>query len=51
MDDSDVRNNDQNGTTKKIAKYASAGKIIKYGAILLRWRLLLATPAMGRPAA
>ena len=46
MSDSDVRNSDQNGTTKKIARYASAGRIIRYGAILLRWRLLLATPAM-----
>ena len=49
MLDSQVRNNDQNGTTKKMARYANAGKIIRYGAILLRWRLLLAAPAMCQP--
>jgi hypothetical protein len=27
--DNEVLNSDQNGTTKKIARYASAGKIIK----------------------
>ena len=46
MVDSDVRSSEKNGTTKKIARYASAGRIIKYGAILLRCRLLLATPAI-----
>src|SRR4051812_14582425 len=51
IDDNDVRSNDQNGTTKNTARYASAGSTMRYGAILLRCRLLLATPAIGCSAA
>src|SRR5215813_14246345 len=38
------------GTTKKTPRYASAGRIIRYGAILLRCRLLVAAPAIGSAA-
>ena len=41
--------NGLNGTTKKIPRYTSAGRIIKYGAILLRCLLLVAAPAIDQP--